>query len=63
MRLSIRPIIAIVFPFFILLILEYALEFCSYIFSDFLASIYEISATTIAIPPNQNSVQLNNANM
>ena len=47
MILSISPIIAIVFPFFILLILEYAFGFCSYIFSDFLASIYEISAKTI----------------
>lgn len=63
MRLIIRPIIAIVFPFFTLLIFEYTLEFCLYIFSDFLASIYEINAKTIVIPPNQNSLQLNNANV
>jgi len=63
MRLIIRPIIAIVFPFFTLLIFEYTLEFCLYIFSDFLASIYEINAKTIVIPQNQNSVQLNNANV
>lgn len=52
-----------VFPFFILLILDYAFGFRSYIFSDFLASVYEISAKIIVIPPKQNSVQLNNANV